>query len=118
MTKTEGFHAGEFLLSEGRFHFPRTGDPGRYREGPASRPGAGYRHGVGPIRALRRCGHRWHRSGGGDPVCAKPASPDPQAVTVIARLAEVIDVALTGLNDAARGDLKARNLIVRTGTPY
>ncbi|HCE6320227.1 TPA: head decoration protein, partial [Pseudomonas aeruginosa] len=48
----------------------------------------------------------------------KPASPDPQAVTVIARLAEVIDVALTGLNDAARGDLKARNLIVRTGTPY
>ncbi|EPG4773439.1 head decoration protein [Pseudomonas aeruginosa] len=119
MTKTEGFHAGEFLLSEGAGSISREQVTlaATAKALPAGQV-------LGIVTASGQYAPYDDAATDGTEVAvailyaSKPASPDPQAVTVIARLAEVIDVALTGLNDAARGDLKARNLIVRTGTPY
>lgn len=119
MIKTEGFHAGEFLLSEG------TGSISREQVTLAATDvalPAGQVLGI--VTASGEYAPYDNAATDGSEVAAailyapKPASTGPQAATVVARLAEVIDVALTGLDSAARADLKARNIIIRTGTPY
>src|SRR5262245_50746816 len=119
MNKTEGFHAGEFLLSEGAGAISREQVT---LAATAEALPAGLILGI--VTASGEYAPYDNAATDGTEVAVailyapKPASTEPQAATVVARLAEVIDVSLTGLNDAARADFKARNIIVRTGTPY
>lgn len=119
MNKTEGIHAGEFLLSEGVGSISR--EQVTLAATAVALP-AGQLLGI--VTASGEYAPYSNAATDGTEVVAailyapKPASAEPQAATVVARLAEVVDVALTGLDSAARADLKARNIIVRTGTPY
>lgn len=119
MIKTEGFHAGEFLLSEGAGSISR--EQVTLAATDVALPAGQV---LGIVTASGEYAPYDNAATDGSEVAAailyapKPASTGPQAATVVARLAEVIDVALTGLDSAARADLKARNIIIRTGTPY
>lgn len=119
MNKTEGFHAGEFLLSEGAGAISR--EQVTLAATDVALPAGQI---LGIVTASGQYAPYDNAATDGSEVAVallyapKPASTEPQAATVVARLAEVVDVALTGLDAAARADLKARNIIVRTGTPY
>ncbi|PJI50797.1 MAG: head decoration protein [Pseudomonas sp.] len=119
MNKTEGFHAGEFLLSEGAGAISR--EQVTLAATTVNLP-AGQLLGI--VTASGEYAPYDNAATNGTEIVAgilyapKPISTEPQAATIVARLAEVVDVALSGLDAAARADLKARNIIVRVGTPY
>lgn len=117
--KKEGIHAGEFLLSEGAGSISR--DQVTLAATAVALPAGKV---LGIVTATGQYAPYNDAANDGTEVAVailyapKPASAAPQAAVVVARLAEVIDVSLSGLNDAARADFKARNIIIRAGTPY
>ena len=114
--KTEGAHAGEFLLSEANFTRSREEVilAATAEDLPAGQilsvvadefvpyDPAGMDGSENPVAVL---------------FAPKPASTEPQRATVVVRDAELVDTRLTGLDDAAEQALAAVGLVVRAGTP-
>ncbi|WP_375592187.1 head decoration protein [Chitiniphilus eburneus] len=113
MIKTEGIHAGEFLLSEGAGQISR--DDIVLAAGvflPAGQV-------LGLVTATKRYAPYDNGASDGSEVAAAilhaplPESANPRRAAAITRLAEVSGALLTGLDAPARADLAARFLIVR-----
>lgn len=112
--KTEGLRAGEFLLSEGNGNISREGVTVAISANPLP---AGQVLGIVTASGEYAPYDNTHNDGTEVAVALLyaplPASVAAQNGVAVARLAEAAGALLTGLDDAAKADLKIRNIIVR-----
>lgn len=117
-TKTEGVHAGEFLLSEAKGSRSREEVELAITE--VDLP-AGQILGMVTATSLYAPYDPLAEDGTETAVAVlfspKPISEATQRATVVVRDAELIDTRLIGLDDDAEASLEAAGLIVRAGTP-
>lgn len=116
--KTEGAHAGEFLLSEAPG--TRSRDEGVLAPTTADLPAGQV---LGVVTADSTLAPYDPVAVDGTETAAailfnpKPASAEAQRATLVVRDAEVIDTRLTGLDAASEADLLTAGIVVRSGTP-
>lgn len=116
--KTEGVHAGEFLLSEAPG--TRSRDEGVLAPTEVDLPAGQI---LGVITADSTYAPYDPEAVDGTETAAavlfnpKPASEEVQLATLVVRDAEVIDTRLTGLDETSEAGLLVAGIVVREGTP-